>query len=374
MTAASVRPVNLGPSGVRVDKTPDGVRYVQATQPLGDYPVKLTDRLEHWAIHAPDRTLYAKRTSSGEWRRITYAEARELARNIGQALINRGLSPEHPIAILSGNDLEHALLSLGAMYAGVPFAPISTGYSLVSSDFAKLRYILDLVKPGLVFAASGAKFQRALDATLPGLKQEKPAELVVTEDPLPGATRFSDLTSTHASGPPAHVTGDSIVKFLFTSGSTGMPKGVINTQRMWCSNQAMIAACLPFLTDEPPVLVDWTPWNHTFGGNHDIGVTVYYGGTMYIDAGLPTTARFEETVRNLREVSPTIYLNVPKGFELLVHHLDKDKQLRETLFRDAKIMFYAGAGLSQHIWDELYRLEVETYGERIVMLTGLGST
>src|ERR1019366_1888805 len=172
----SARQVHLGPSGVRVTKTSDGVRYVQATQPLGDYPVKLTDRLEYWAVHAPDRTLYAKRTSSGEWRRITYSEAHSLARSIGQALINRGLSPERPIAILSGNDLEHALLSLGAMYAGVPFAPISTGYSLVSSDFAKLRYILDLVKPGLVFAASGAKFQRALNATLPAN-----AELVVTE-------------------------------------------------------------------------------------------------------------------------------------------------------------------------------------------------
>src|SRR5579863_7977659 len=184
---ASVREVRLGPSGVRVEKTPAGVRYIEAIQPLGEYPVKLTDRLDHWAIHAPDRTLFAKRAQSGEWRRVTYAEARELARNIGQALVNRGLSPERPIAILSGNDLEHALLSLGAMYAGVPFAPISAGYSLMSSDFAKLRYILDLVQPGLVFASSGAKFQRAIEATLP-----PNTELVVNEDPLPGATRFSD--------------------------------------------------------------------------------------------------------------------------------------------------------------------------------------
>src|SRR5580692_4905860 len=181
MTATPVRPVHLGPGGVRVEKTPAGVRYVKATQALGDYPVKLTDRLEHWAKQAPERTLYAKRTSSGEWRRISYAEAHGLARNIGQAIINRGLSPERPIAILSGNDLEHALLSLGAMYAGVPFVPISTAYSLVSSDFAKLRYILDLVTPGLVFASSGLKFQRALDATMP-----PGAELVVTDDPLPG--------------------------------------------------------------------------------------------------------------------------------------------------------------------------------------------
>jgi feruloyl-CoA synthase len=369
MTAAPVRPVHLGPSGVRVTKTPDGVRYVEATQPLPDYPTALTDRLEHWAIHAPDRTLYAKRTSSGEWRRITYAEARELARNIGQALINRGLSPARPIAILSGNDLEHALLSLGAMYAGVPFAPISTGYSLVSSDFAKLRYILDLVKPGLVFAASGQKFRRALDATLPA-----DAELVVTEDPLPGATLFSDLTSTHAPGPPADVTGDTIVKFLFTSGSTGMPKGVINTQRMWCSNQAMIAACLPFLTDEPPVLVDWTPWNHTFGGNHDVGLTIYNGGTLYIDDGRPIPGHFEESVRNLREIATTFFLNVPRGFECLVPYLRSDKQLREVFFSRLKLMWYAGASLSQPVWDELDALSIETTGERVLMLTGLGST
>src|SRR5580698_615823 len=366
---ATVRPVHLGPSEVRIDKTEAGVRYVQSTQPLGPYPVKLTDRLEYWAIHAPNRTLYAKRTPTGEWRRITYSEARELARNIGQALVNRGLSTERPIAILSGNDLEHALLSLGAMYAGVPFAPISTGYSLVSSDFAKLRYILDLVKPGLVFAASGAKFRRALDATLPAN-----AELVVTEDPPPSATLFGELTSTHASGAPAHVTVDTIVKFLFTSGSTGMPKGVINTERMWCSNQAMIAACLPFLTGEPPVLVDWTPWNHTFGGSHDVGLIIYNGGTLYIDDGRPVPGAFEESVRNLREIPTTFYLNVPRGYECLVPFLRTEKKLRETFFSRLQLMFYAGASLQQQVWDELDSLSIQTTGERVLMLTGLGST
>jgi feruloyl-CoA synthase len=369
MTATPVRPVHLGPGGVHVEKTPAGVRYVKATQALGDYPVKLTDRLEHWAKEAPERTLYAKRTGSGEWRRISYAEAHGLARNVGQALINRGLSPDRPIAILSGNDLEHALLSLGAMYAGVPFAPISTGYSLLSQGFGKLRYILDLVKPGLVFAASGLKFQRALEATLPA-----DAELVVTEDALAGATLFSDLTSTAASGPPAYVDGDTIVKFLFTSGSTGMPKGVINTQRMWCSNQAMIAACLPFLTEEPPVLVDWTPWNHTFGGNHDIGLTIYNGGTLYIDDGRPVPGAFDESVRNLREIATTFFLNVPRGFECLVPYLRSDKKLREVFFSRLKLMWYAGASLSQPVWDELDALSIETTGERVLMLTGLGST
>ena len=364
-----VRPVRLGPSGVTVRTTPEGIHYVSANQPLGDYPVKLTDRLDYWASHAPDRTLYAKRTASGEWRRVSYAEARGLARNIGQSLVNRGLTPERPIAILSGNDIEHALLCLGAMYAGVPFAPISTGYSLLSSDFAKLRYILDLVAPGLVFASSGRKFQRAIEATLP-----TGAELVVTEDPLPGATKFSDLTSTSGPYTAVPVDGDTIVKFLFTSGSTGMPKGVINTQRMWCSNQAQIAACLPFLTDEPPVLVDWTPWNHTFGGNHDVGLIIYNGGTLYIDDGRPVPGAFEESVRNLREIATTFFLNVPRGFECLVPYLRSDKQLRETFFSRLKLMWYAGASLSQPVWDELDALSIETTGERVLMLTGLGST
>jgi feruloyl-CoA synthase len=365
---AAVRPVHLGPSGVRVEKTPDGTRYVQATHPLGEYPVKLTDRLDYWATHAPDRTLYAKRTPTGAWRRISYAEARGLARNIAQALVNRGLSTERPIAILSGNDLEHALLSLGAMYAAVPFAPISAGYSLLSSDFAKLRYILDLVTPGLIFASSGAKFQRAIDAVMP-----TGTELVVTEDPLPGATLFSELTNT-PSGQDVYADGDTIVKFLFTSGSTGMPKGVINTQRMWCSNQAMIATCLPFLTEEPPVLVDWTPWNHTFGGNHDIGLTIYNGGTLYIDDGRPVPGLFEETVRNLREIATTFFLNVPRGFEALVPWLRAEKPLRERFFSRLKLMWYAGASLSQPVWDELDALSIETTGERVLMLTGLGAT
>jgi feruloyl-CoA synthase len=373
MTSTAVRYVHLGPGGVIVDKRPDGVRYVNATQQLGPYPTRLTERLEHWAVQAPDRTLYAKRDASRQWRRITYREARDLARNIGQAIVNRSLDNERPIAILSGNDLEHALLSLGAMYAGVPIAPISTGYSLLSHGFGKLKYILDLVKPGLVFAASGAKFRRALDAVL-----NVDAELVCTEDPLSGATLFSDLTNTAAGRTldeaHARVTGDTIVKFLFTSGSTGMPKGVINTQRMWCSNQQMIADALPFLTEEPPVLVDWTPWNHTFGGNHDTGLTIYNGGTFYIDDGRPAPGQFEETVRNLREIATTFFLNVPRGFECLVPYLRHDKQLRETFFSRLKLMWYAGASLAQPVWDELDQLSLLTTGERVLMSTGLGST
>jgi feruloyl-CoA synthase len=367
------RDVRLGPLDCVVERR-GGSTYVRSPFPLAAYPDKITERLDYWAVHAPDRTMLAERGPNGEWRALGFAEFRTKVRSIAQALLRRGLSSDRPIAILSGNDLEHALLAHAAMYAGIPFAPISPSYSLVSSDFGKLKQIFKLLTPGLIFAADISKFEKAIDAVAP-----PDAELVSTrETPTRKTTNFQDLLETqetpevdqaHASVGP-----DTVAKLLFTSGSTGTPKGVINTQRMLCSNQEQIGAAFEFLRDEPPVLCDWTPWNHTFGGNHDIGLVLYYGGSMYIDSGLPTTGRFAETVRNLRDISPTIYLNVPKGFELLVQHLDQDKALRESLFRRTRMMFYAGAGLSQHVWDELYRLEAETYGERIVMLTGLGST
>ena len=382
-----MRVVRLGPSDVVIERTPGGVIYARSPHPLRPYPETLTESLDHWATAAPDRTFMAKRGIAseelgGDWGRLTYAQARDGARAIGQALLNRGLSSERPIAILSGNDLEHALLGLGAMYAGIPYAPISPAYSLVSSDFAKLRHIFQLLSPGLVFAASGTHFERALGAVMP-----PDAELVVTaERPLPGrgsdrrrcATLFSELVSA-TPGPSldlAHnkINGDTIAKILFTSGSTGMPKGVINTHRMWSSNQEMARAMLEFVADEPPVLVDWLPWNHTFAGNADVGLVLYNGGTLYIDDGKPTPSHFHETVRNLKEIAPTIHLNVPKGFEALAAALREDVDLRKNFFSRLRIMYYAGAGLSQPVWDALETISIQTCGERILMLAGLGST
>jgi feruloyl-CoA synthase len=374
--AAPYRPVALGGS-LRARFTPraDGATIVTSSEPLGPYPPRITDRLLHWAAVAPDRTLVAKRRNGGEWRRISYAEALQSARRIAQALLDRGLSAERPVAILSDNDLEHFLLGLGAMLAGVPFAPISAAYSVVSQDHGKLRHILGVLTPGLVFAADGGAYAKAILAAVPA-----ETEVVLVNGSIPGreATPFEALLATPASDAVdrAHeaVGLDTIAKFLFTSGSTKLPKGVINTQRMICSNQQMILQCFPHLGEEPPVLVDWLPWNHTFGGNHNIGITLYNGGTLYIDDGKPTPALMGETLRNLREIAPTLYFNVPKGFEEIANALETDAQLRATLLSRVKMFFFSGAGLSQPVWDKLERIAEAHCGERIRMLTGLGMT
>ena len=353
----------------------DGSTLITSAEALQPYPKRITDRLLHWAEAAPDRTLVAKRDCGGDWRRLSYAEAVASARSIAQALLDHGLSPERPLAILSDNDIEHLQLALGAMLAGVPYAPISAAYSLLSQDFGKLRHILGVLTPGMVFAASGAAFGKAIAATVDG-----DVPVVLTTGGIEGrhSVRFDDLlaTSPTAQVDEAHalVGADTIAKFLFTSGSTKLPKGVINTQRMLCSNQQMILQCFPTLGHAPPVLVDWLPWNHTFGGNHNVGITLYNGGSLYIDEGKPTAALIGETLRNLREIAPTVYFNVPKGFEEIANALETDARLRETLFSRVNMFFFSGAGLSQPVWDKLDRIAEAQCGERIKMLTGLGMT
>lgn len=373
--AAPLRPVRLGKLDVVLEKSADGVMHIRAVQPLGKYHRKLSDALEHWAKTAPERIFLAQRDPQGNWRQLSYAQALSDVRRIGVALLRRGLSPDKPIVVLSGNDIEHALLGLAATYVGIPYAPISPAYSLMSSDFGKLRMIIELLTPGLVFVNDGGQFARALYATV-----SDEVELVVARNPLGDrrTTLFSDLLGApdDASVDAAHeaVTPDTIVKFLFTSGSTGSPKAVINTHRMLCSNQAMLASGFAFVTDEPPVVVDWLPWSHTFGSNHNFNMVLTCGGSLYIDDGNPTPPGVPKTVRNLREIAPTIYFNVPKGYEALIAHLRSDDTLRRNFFSRLKVLFYAGAGLNQTTWDELTRLAVETTGERIIFLSSLGST
>jgi len=348
--------------------------YVRPNYPLGSYADKLTERLDHWAVAAPDRVFLAERDENAEWRKITYAETRAEARNIAEALLARPLSAERPIAILSGNDIEHALLALGAMYAGIPFAPISPAYSLVSTDFGKLRHIFGLLTPGLIFAAEGGPYQRGIQAVAPA-----DAEIVVTNTPGElRATPFAALRKITATAAVdrahAAVGPDTIAKVLFTSGSTGTPKGVINTQRMLCSNQEIVRTMLPFVKDDPPVLCDWLPWNHTFAGNHDFGLVLYNGGSYYIDEGRPVPGSVYATVRNLEDVQPNIFLNVPRGFEAILPFLREQPGFRKRFFERLRLMYYAAAGLAQPVWDGYRELAVDACGERILMLTGLGST
>jgi feruloyl-CoA synthase len=370
-----IRDVRLGEASVEVEHRADGTTLVRSGKPLPPYYAKVSEPLERWAREAPERLFFAKRGPDGAWRELTYAATLAKVRSLAAALVQRGLSAERPVLILSGNDLEHLLLNLACHYAGVPVVPVSPSYSLLSTDFGKLKHIFQQTTPGLVFAANGTAFAKALDAVIPA-----DVEIAVTAGPLAHrkTTLFEELLATVA-GPgtdaaSAAVGPDTIAKFLFTSGSTGLPKGVINTHQMICANQAMILASFPFLGDEPPVIVDWLPWNHTFGGNHNIGIVLFNGGTYYIDEGKPTPAGIAETVRNLREIAPTVYFNVPKGFEALIPYFRREPGLREKFFSRLKMLFFAGAGMPQHVWDDLDMLALQTCGERIVIMTGLGAT
>ncbi len=379
MSSPKFRPMRFGVTRVTLRDGEPGTHYLQADQDLQAYPDRLTDRFQHWAEKKPNQTLFARRVkladgSLGEWHHVTFSQAWQTARNIAQGLIDRGLNAERPVVILSENSLEHALMALGCMLVGVPFVPTSPPYSLISQDFDKLKHVLRTVSPGLVFA-SDTRYAKAISATLsPDL------EVVMVDGSVEGqaVTSFEALCNTAATpkvDAAIAATGpDTIVKFLFTSGSTKMPKAVINTQRLWCANQQQMAQSMPVLAEEPLVLVDWLPWNHTFGGNHNFGMVVFHGGTLYIDDGKPTPALIHETFRNLREIAPTVYFNVPTGFEAIAQAMESDPQLRKTLLSRVQMFFYAGAALAQPIWDSLYKSQESEIGERIVMSTGLGMT
>jgi feruloyl-CoA synthase len=373
------RPIAFGVTRATLRDGAQGVQYLAAERPLAHYAHRMTDRLVHWAETEPDRTLVARRARlpdgrTGDWIRVSYREALARARAIGQALLARGLSDERPVAILSENSIEHLLLALGCLYAGIPHCPVSPPYSLVSKDYDKLRHVLGTLTPGLVFA-SDTRYAAAIAATV-----APDVEVVLTSGQLEGrsTTAFADLLATEptpAVDAAMHATHPgTITKFLFTSGSTKNPKAVINTHRMWCANQQQLIDSIPALAERPPVLIDWLPWNHTFGGNHNVGIVLQNGGTLYIDDGKPTPALIGETLRNLREIAPTVYFNVPTGFEAIADAMETDEVLRRNLLSQVSMFFYAGAALPQAVWDKLNRVTEAEVGERIVMGTGLGMT
>ena len=379
-TAHPYRELHFGVTRGVLTEGASGVQYLRAEQPLSPAAERMTDRLLHWAATAPERTWIAQRArnadgSKGDWQHITYGQALAQARSIAQALIARGLSDERPVLILSENGTEHALLSLGCLLAGVPWCPASPAYSTISTDYSKLRHVYNTLTPGLVFASDASRYGKAIQSVV-----ASDVEVVLCNGSLDGraSTAFEALRNTPATDQvdaAIQATGpDTIAKFLFTSGSTKLPKAVINTHSMWCANQQQMRQSMPVLAEEPPVLVDWLPWNHTFGGNHNFGMVIYNGGTLYIDEGKPVPALIGETLRNLREVAPSVYFNVPTGFEAIASAMQTDHALRRNFLSRVKMFFYAGAALAQPIWDSLYASEEAEIGQRIVMTSGLGMT
>ena len=350
----------------------DGTLLLRSAEPLGPYAPSMSHLFRDHADAHPDRPLTAQREGE-QWRSVGWGEARMVADGLAQAFLDRGLGPDRPLMVLSGNSVEHLLMTLGAHTAGVPVLPISAAYSLLSQDHERVRAIVDSCRPGMVFADDAERFGPALDAVGAAVAQH-----VVARGQRDGAERFADLADTAPGSDVEHafeaVGPDSVAKVLFTSGSTGAPKGVINTHRMLCSNQQALGQVWPFMHTEPPILVDWLPWSHTFGGNHNLNQVLAYGGTMYIDDGKPAPGLFERSVAALREVPPTVYYNVPAGFALLAPRLEQDRELAATFFSRLRFMFYAAAALPEALWQRLSDVAADVADRPIPLTASWGCT
>jgi feruloyl-CoA synthase len=374
-TRDETQPVHLAKPAIHVERRNNGEFIVSSPLSLPAYPKHLGQSLQYWAEKDPDRCFLAERDANGEWRRISYSEALAASERIGHALLQRGHSANNPIGSLCDNCINMALLMLGAMHVGIPFIPVSPAYSLMSENFEKLKYIATTFTPTLLYVPSLGMFAKALKAI------ESLGIQIIADgrDPsFPSAESFQDLT-VDPPGPAVkkhhdQINEDTIAKILLTSGSTGMPKGVINTHRMMCANGAAIDAVWPFLRDKPPIIVDWLPWNHTFGSNFNFNQIMRNGGTLYIDAGKPMPGRIEITIKNLKDVQPTLFYNVPRGFDALVPVLEQDDTFATHLFKKLDIIFFAGAALPVHLWKRLDALSIKHRGIRIPILSALGST
>lgn len=358
---------------VDVERRSDGTLVLRSPQVLRAYPNHLGYHLRRWAAETPDTLFLAERDGPDAWRRVSYRQMLKWVESLGQALIDRGLSTERPLMVLSENSVDLAALTLASLYVGIPVVPVSPAYSLMSQDFAKLRTIAALVAPGMVYAREGERYARAIAAIrTPGM------QVVASESGIDGAEMLTDLLATTPARAVPHaferLNPDQVAKILFTSGSTGEPKGVVTTHRMLSSNQQSVAQCWPFLEDSPPVILDWLPWSHAFGANHNFNLVLRNGGSLYIDDGKPMPGLIERTVHNLREVSPTLYFNAPRGYDMLLPYLERDDVLRDAFFRKLDLLFYASAALPQNLWTRLEDLAIAARGERVRMVSSWGTT
>ncbi|NEV79730.1 AMP-binding protein [Rhodopseudomonas sp. BR0C11] len=377
MTKPPFRKVNWLPREIDVDRREDGVIVMKSRFPLMDHDPNLPMALAKWAKQRPDHIWLAQRKGPDrQWRKVSYAEAKRIVDGLTQALLDLKLPEGRPLTVLSGNSIEHALIMMAAMQARIPTAPVSPAYSLMSHDHLKLKYLFDLVKPAAVMVQEGAPFTKALHALDP-----KDVQVIHVANPADGiaSIAFDDMVATPVTDQVAQsiarITPDTVAKFLFTSGSTGMPKAVINTQRMMCANAAMMMQVRPRDPNgPPPVQLDWMPWNHTMGGNAAFNPLLIEGGTLYIDDGRPVPGQIEETLRNLREISPTYYANVPAGYAALASAMEKDDALCRSFFKDMQLMAYGGARLPDDLYERMQALAVRATGHRLVFYTGWGST